>query len=61
MPQAERLNGILKQEYGLGQTFRSKGEAIRAAKEAVLLFNTQRPHTSLGYHVPEAVHLGKAA
>jgi transposase InsO family protein len=54
--QAERLNGILKQEYGLGGTFRSKDEAKRAVAEAIQLYNWRRPHTSLGYAVPMAVH-----
>ena len=53
---AERLNGILKQEYGLGEELCSKKEARRLAREAVGLYNTQRPHTALGYAVPAAVH-----
>ena len=52
----ERLNGILKQEYGLGECFGSKEEALRALKEAVGLCNWRRPHQSLGYEVPMAVH-----
>jgi putative transposase len=54
--QAERLNGILKDEYGLGDGFRTRAQAIRAVDEAVGLFNTRRPHTSLGYQTPSAVH-----
>jgi len=54
--QAERLNGILKQEYGLGGTFKTKAEARRAIREAVLLYNTRRPHAALGYETPEARH-----
>ncbi len=53
---AERLNGILKQEYGLGQTFRDKAQAITAVGQAVLLYNHHRPHTALGYQTPVAVH-----
>ena len=56
--QAERLNGILKQEYGLGETFRTKGEARLAVKEAKDLFNERRPHMSLGYQIPSIVHAG---
>jgi transposase InsO family protein len=41
---AERLNGTLKQEYGLGISLRSKKQAIRAADEVVFLYNTKRPH-----------------
>lgn len=54
--QAERLNGILKQEYGLGGTFARKAEGRRAAREAVGLYNCRRPHESLGYACPMQVH-----
>lgn len=53
---AERLNGILKQEYGLGGTFGSKAEAQMAVAQAVLLYNHCRPHQSLGYRLPMQVH-----
>lgn len=56
--QAERLNGILKQEYGLGETFASKRLVRPAVLEAVMLYNQYRPHTALGYRVPEQVHGG---
>ena len=36
---AERVNGILKQEYGLGGTFRTKDMACQALKQAVQLYN----------------------
>lgn len=54
--QAERLNGILKQEYGLGGRFRNKSEVRRAVREAVKLYNCRRPHQSLGYQCPMEVH-----
>ena len=53
---AERVNGILKQEYGIGYGFKTKALARRALKEAVHLYNTRRLHTALNYQVPEAVH-----
>lgn len=53
---AERMNGILKQEYGLGREFRSKADARQAVAQAVWLYNTRRPHTALGYRVPAQVH-----
>jgi putative transposase len=53
---AERMNGILKQEYGLGTEFSTKAAARRAVSQAVWLYNTKRPHTELGYRVPEEVH-----
>lgn len=54
---AERLNGILKGEYGLGGCFLSKSEAYRAVREAIGLYNYRRPHQSLGYRCPMEVHL----
>lgn len=54
--QAERLNGILKQEYGLGESFRTKADARVAVREAVKLYNNRRPHQSLGYKCPMEVH-----
>lgn len=55
---AERMNGILKQEYLLGQRFENKAQARQAVKQAILLYNTQRPHTALAFRVPEEVHQG---
>jgi len=53
---AERMNGILKQEYGLGGELPSKAAAGQAVGQAVWLYNTQRPHGALDYQVPEQVH-----
>jgi len=53
---AERMNGILKQEYGLGQEFRSQAQARQAVEQAVYQYNHRRPHTSLAYRVPAEVH-----
>jgi len=54
--QAERLNGILKAEYGLGAKFRTKQSAREAVDQAVHLYNTRRPHTALAYRTPEQMH-----
>jgi putative transposase len=53
---AERMNGILKGEYGLGGRFKTKAGAQRAVDQAVHLYNTRRPHTALGYRTPQAAH-----
>jgi transposase InsO family protein len=53
---AERLNGILKQEYLLGQTQASKAAALRLVREAVVLYNEHRPHGALGNRYPSQVH-----
>ncbi len=57
---AERLNGILKQEYGLGRTFLTRTQAREAIEQAVWLYNNRRPHTTLQMQTPAQVH-GKAA
>jgi transposase InsO family protein len=53
---AERVNGILKQEFGLDETFATLVAARRALAEAVSLYNTRRLHQSLGYRIPAEVH-----
>lgn len=53
---AERLNGILKAEYGLGTQMDSKPQARKMVAQAVALYNTERPHTALKYQTPAAVH-----
>jgi transposase InsO family protein len=53
---AERLNGILKQKYSLGCSFRSKEQALAAVGEAVSLYNTRRLRLSLNYETPETMH-----
>jgi transposase InsO family protein len=54
---AERVNGILKQEYGLGGSFKTKALAKKAIDEAVYRFNTRRPHLALNDKTPQAAHL----
>ena len=53
---AERMNGILKSEYRLGDEFGSKEQARRCADEAIELYNVFRPHIALGYKTPTHVH-----
>ena len=53
---AERMNGILKSEYGLSLEFKTKEGARRAVDQAVHLYNTRRPHTALNFRVPHEVH-----
>ena len=53
---AERVNGILKQEYELDMVFRTKEQARKTFAEAVLQYNYRRPHLSLNYRFPAEVH-----
>lgn len=53
---AERVNGILKQEYWLDGQFGTKPEARRAVEHGVDMYNNRRPHTNLGLKTPRMVH-----
>jgi transposase InsO family protein len=53
---AERMNGILKQEYGLRNEFRNMEAAQCFVDQAVDLYNCRRPHTSLNMRTPESVY-----
>jgi transposase InsO family protein len=53
---AERVNGILKQEFGMYTVFKTETQARRSLREAVRLYNDRRPHLSLGYRKPSEVH-----
>lgn len=53
---AERVNGILKQEYEMDRTFRTKAQAQKAFEQAVWLYNYRRPHLMLNYRFPADVH-----
>jgi putative transposase len=53
---AERINGILKGEYGLEETFEDEKQARQAVREGIKSYNEQRPHWSLGLQIPAKVH-----
>jgi transposase InsO family protein len=57
---AERVNGILKNEFYLDQTFASVEEAKWATKNAIKLYNSKRLHLSLNYKIPNNVHKNAA-
>jgi putative transposase len=53
---AERMNGILKQEYYLDADFETRRAARQATVEGIQLYNYRRPHTALGLSTPGSVH-----
>jgi transposase InsO family protein len=53
---AERMNGILKLEYGLDRLFVDLTQAIESTEQAIYLYNYDRPHLALDYRVPAEVH-----
>lgn len=53
---AERVNGILKDEFHLDRRFRGRDQARRAIVEAIETYNSRRPHCSLQLRTPNQVH-----
>lgn len=53
---AERVNGILKGEYELENTFKDYLDANEAVKTAVHKYNNKRPHGSCDYLFPTDAH-----
>ena len=54
---AERVNGILKTELGLGVSFKSYDEAKETVDTAIRKYNDIRPHYSCDLLTPTAAHL----
>ncbi|KAA5953463.1 transposase, partial [Pantoea sp. VH_25] len=52
---AERVNGILKNELLITRP-EDVAQAGRMVAESVEIYNSQRPHLSLKYKTPDAVH-----
>lgn len=57
---AERVNGILKDEFNLDAVFRTFDELKVAVEKAVRVYNTKRLHFSLGLRTPQEMY-AKAA
>jgi transposase InsO family protein len=57
---AERMNGILKSEYGLDAQFKTKAHIKEAVEQAIYLYGTRRPHSALGNRFPAHVHANSA-
>lgn len=53
---AERVNGILKDEFLLDMEFADKYSALQAVREAIASYNTRRPHWSLRLRTPAEIH-----
>ncbi len=54
---AERINGILKNEYLKHQKINNINQAREQLVLAVKLYNEHRPHFSIGLLTPEVVHI----
>ncbi len=58
----ERVHRTLKEEFDLGLIYPDEQELKRAVSRAIKLYNSGRPHMSLGYKTPDEVYArGRAA
>ncbi|MDO9551409.1 integrase core domain-containing protein [Rhodonellum sp.] len=53
---AERINGIIKEEYLYNYDIDTLKEARDLLSEAVNLYNSERPHMSIGNFTPDQMH-----
>jgi len=53
---AERVNGIIKDEWLYDLKLQDRLQAEKKIKEIIKLYNTLRPHQSLNYNIPAQVH-----
>ena len=53
---AERINGILKYEFGLINTIKNFDIAQKMVEQAVKIYNNERLHWSLNLKTPQKVH-----
>ncbi len=56
---AERVNGIIKEEYLQDYKVKNIKEAKQALSFVVKLYNEERPHNSISNNVPNHVHENK--
>lgn len=55
-PIAERVNGIIKEEYLHHETVIDFIQASESLSRAVMAYNNERPHASISYLQPSVVH-----
>jgi transposase InsO family protein len=53
---AERINGIMKEEFLNHYSLKNQSEVMEILKQSVCTYNTQRPHMSCNMLTPEEVH-----
>ena len=54
---AERVNGILKEEFGLYQTFENYDNLKNQVNQSILFYNEIRLHLSINMLTPNKAHL----
>ena len=53
---AERINGILKDEFGLGDQLNDSQEANKQVSQSIMTYNNRRPHLSCNMLTPVQMH-----
>jgi len=53
---AERMNGILKDEFDFGGIFDNLEQAKKQIEEVAIIYNQKRLHTSNHYLTPNEMH-----
>ncbi len=53
---AERMNGILKNEFYPKRVYQNHKEAVKVLTSNIEVYNSKRPHLSLGYLTPRSAH-----
>ena len=56
---AERINGIIKEEYLLNHIVKNLKQAKQLLKTVINLYNNERPHMSIGNLTPNTIHYSK--
>ena len=56
---AERVNGILKEEFGLHETFKNYHDLKKQVTQAIQLYNNLRIHMSINMTTPNIAHQQK--
>ncbi len=54
---AERVNGILKDEFGLAEQLINKDDAYKQTAQSIEIYNSLRPHLSCQMLTPNKMHL----
>jgi putative transposase len=53
---AERVNGIIKNEFYPKRVYQNHREASKAISRIIQIYNSKRPHASVDYLTPEQAH-----
>lgn len=53
---AERVNGVLKNEFNLDFIFKNKLQAVQAVHQSIYIYNQHRPHWAIGLQTPNEQH-----